>query len=357
MTSEYREGFPEQEAPSTGADTEIEIDANGRIAGDRPHDRTPAGYRDWQKAARSYEMDPDAFAQGDRPKVLLTVGLAGAGKSTIQSFLVYRLWSDERIRFEKGKKGSVEHDAILNSWVENFSQGYLPRRTITGLVQDFCVSFGSPRQPLLDLHFLEISGEDIATIVADVDSIEAGVEARFAPQIDSVLERSDIDLRLLFVADATKHLGLDEGSKFIKEDILFSTILEHVRNLRRGPGFGRRIGAVFVASKWDQVLRKDSGARRTFVNEKQFFMREFPRVRGIVNSAQGRIEASYIPFSVGGVKMSEDDEIARITTPESRYGDILISWIYFSFTGRHLHGFPRVKQTALQRFMSMMAFR
>jgi hypothetical protein len=52
-----------------------------------------------------------------------------------------------------------------------------------------------------------------------------------------------------------------------------------------------------------------------------------------------------MPFSVGEVvleKRETGESVARLKSIEKRYVEILINWIYHSFTQRELKGYPKV---------------
>jgi ABC-type dipeptide/oligopeptide/nickel transport system ATPase component len=82
--------------------------------------------------------------EGKSGNYLFTVGNVGSGKSTIQSSLIHRLWSDSRILFEYATTdGNPAHDAYLNGWVQNIGNGYFPARTKAGRVREFTVRTSS----------------------------------------------------------------------------------------------------------------------------------------------------------------------------------------------------------------------
>jgi energy-coupling factor transporter ATP-binding protein EcfA2 len=263
---------------------------------------------------------------------LVTVGNPGSGKSSLQNYLIWRLWYDEQLYFEYGSEyDTPKHDANLNAWVQDFADGFLPARTTTGLLQKYTISFGQKSRPNLALSFLEVSGEDIVPIVPSQNS--DGTPA-LESQLTELLA-SECNFRFLFVADSGPQVP---SRSRVNEDVLFSTLLKHLIDPN---GIGKRkIRVLFVASKWDLGTIE-------FRSEREFFMKRFPQTRAVVSSTE-RITASYVPFSVGKVEIDKSNR-PRISRPSKTSGAMVLNWIYYSFTGRELAGFPRVKTTLLDR--------
>jgi hypothetical protein len=288
--------------------------------------------------------------EGKTGNYLFTVGNVGSGKSTIQSYLIHRLWSDSRILFEYATTdGNPAHDAYLNGWVQNIGNGFFPGRTKAGHVREFTVRFGQAKRPALQLSFIEIAGEEIRSIVPtgnDRDRQRLGLNEH----LERFLKEPRIKKRFLFVSDGSANrMGPQREAAMYNEDILFDTLL---RYLLSSTGVGlKRIEALFVAAKWDQI-------KNDYRSERHYFRTNFPQTFGTVASTS-RIRASFMPFSVGdvvvGSRHAGGESVARIARKEPRYIDTLISWIYQSFTQRRLVGHSKVRRTLWDKLKAALA--
>lgn len=109
-----------------------------------------------------------------------------------------------------------------------------------------------------------------------------------------------------------------------------------------------RISVLFVAAKWDAVESE-------YRSIEHYFRRNFTQTRAVLQS--GRCQTTHIPFSVGRIEDVEvEDEhqgeryyVKRITSLENKYVDILIQWIYFTFTGNYLKGLPKLHKSLFDR--------
>ena len=275
---------------------------------------------------------------------IFTVGDVSSGKSTLQNILLYRLWTNEHIVFDYNHKtDDHRHDAILNGWVEKFSKGFFPERTRDGLLQDFAISFGQKNRKSVSINFLEISGEDIKSIVPDL----RGTKPKMHSQLEQLLRLRKLNKRFVFVSDCEVHAKNATGESGLGEDILFSELLEHLHT-PKGIGL-KRLNILFVAAKWDMVKQQYAGGIQ------EYFTTHFPNTKAFANRAG--IDATFVPFSIGSVKMEpgDGDTISpRIATLDNQYVDYLIQWIYHSYTGRSLTGFPSIVESKFKRFLSLL---
>lgn len=290
-----------------------------------------------------------ASIEGKSGAYLFAVGNISSGKSTIQSCLIHRLWSDSRILFEyAATDGNSAHDAYLNGWVQNIANGYFPKRTRAGNVREFTVRFGQTRRPMLQLGFMEIAGEEIRSIVpqGNGNNEEHGLN----PLLERYLREPRIRKRFLFVSDGSANrTGSSREAALYSEDILFDTLL---RYLLKDTGAGlKRIDALFVAAKWDQV-------KSDYRSERHYFRENFPQTLATI-AQTSRIRAGFMPFSVGevviGPKDGSEESIARIVRKEAMYIDTLISWIYETFTQRRLANHVKVRQTFWDKLSGFFA--
>lgn len=278
--------------------------------------------------AVEYQVDPGKI-EGRSGNFLFTVGNPSSGKSTLQSYLIYRLWSHANVSFDYANpEGNNDHDVILNGWVQNFANGYLPKRTPQGILQEFSIQYGQSGRPTIAFNFVEISGEDIRSIVPTVE----GNEPQLHPLLEQYLRLGRSRKRFLFISDASINRA---GSKALEEDVLFDHL---IRYLLSNAGVNlKRLEILFVATKWDVVSNE-------YPSERAYFNANFPQTQSTIENSR-RIKAAYVPFSVGEVYHAAQagEQIPMVRSLDRRYVDILISWIFHSFTQRHLRGFPKVK--------------
>lgn len=280
--------------------------------------------------------------EGRTGNFLFTVGNVGSGKSTLQAQLITRLWNHRELNFEySSHSGDPKHDAILDAVVQNLASGFLPRRSPQGLIQEFNIRFGQRNRPSVPLNFVEISGEDIKSIVPGLNQSEP----RLNELLEEYLAMPSVNRRFVFVSDASVNLtGSDRLLPRYSEDVLFNHLLRYLLALGLP-----RLQILFVAAKWDTV-----GSR--YRNEKEYFETNFPQTRALIG-ASATISASYIPFSVGALDDAggSQDSSSIIRRADYQYVDVLISWIYESLSGRTLRGFPRVKKTPWDRLKRLFA--
>lgn len=283
---------------------------------------------------------------------IFTVGNVSSGKSTLQNMLIYRLWSKENIIFDYGNNTNDHRQrAIINRWVDSFKQGILPQRTQQGVIQEFNIEIGQKGKQKLDVSFLEISGEDIKSIVPSYDFDRK-------PSVHNFLDRylmseNGINKRFIFVSDGEKHKkGIVANVNNESEDILFDAFLRYLLGeTQKGL---KEINILFVVSKWDTV-------REDYKNNFEKYMkRNFPQTLGILNGS--RVTVMYLPFTVGKIDEKLIDKEKgiyehRITTLENSHIDRLIQWVYYTFTGETLKEFPPIKPSLLYRIAKMLRIR
>lgn len=322
------------------------------IVGPVPEPRGDAGGRPWRPVdVNAFDNVVDGSSiEGTRGDYLFTVGNVSSGKSTLQSYLIWRLWTNPGVVFEyAATSGGPAHDAYLNGWVQNIGNGFFPVRTARGDIREFSVRFGQARRPMLDLGFIEIAGEDIRSIVptgTERDREDSGLHGH----LERYLRERGIRKRFLFVSDASANRpGAQRELAVYSEDILFNTLLRYLLG-KNGIGL-KRVEALFVAAKWDQV-------KTEYASEREYFKENFPQTLATVANTR-RIRASFMPFSVGEVAIEPGgdgaDPIARIVRKESKYIDTVISWLYRSFTQRQLKGHKRINRTLWDRTKGFFA--
>lgn len=283
---------------------------------------------------------------------IFTVGNVSSGKSTLQNLLIYRLWSKDDIFFEYGNNISDHrHNAIINEWVDAFKQGVLPERTKQGVIQDFNIEISQKGKKKLDVNFLEISGEDIKSIVPSANSDNK-------PSVHSFLDKylspeNGLNKRFIFVSDGEKHKkGINSIGDSFSEDTLFDAFLRYL--LSDTQKALKEINILFVISKWD-VVRDD------YKNDIQRYLKQnFPQTLSILDG--NRVKVMFLPFTVGKIeeKLIDPENNTyehRITSLENTHIDRLIQWIYNTYTGETLRGFPPIRHSLLFRIAKMLGIR
>ena len=270
------------------------------------------------------------------------MGSVASGKSTLQNFLVHRLHVDENVYFDRtSADGNTVSEAYLNAWVQNIAAGYLPERTSQGVLREFNVRFGQER-PRCDFSFIEIAGEDIRSILPTSES----KQPRLHEHLERYLRQRGVNKRFLFISDASRNRV---GKGRYEEDLfLFDSLL---RYLLSDTGIGmKHLNILFIAAKWDVVQNE-------YKSDQQYFRTNFPQTRSTIK-AHSNIRAAYMPFSVGQVVLEKTESgsaVARLKSIEKKYVEILINWIYHSFTQRTLRGYPKVTTTMWDRIKNYFA--
>ena len=301
--------------------------------------------------AEEYQVIEEDLAKKEG-NYIFTVGNVSSGKSTLQNLLIYRLWTKENIIFDYGNNTNDHRQrAIINRWVDSFKQGILPKRTKQGVIQEFNIEIGQTGKQKLDVSFLEISGEDIKSIVPSLDSDRP-------PSVHNFLDRylmpeNGINKRFIFVSDGEKHKkGITTNLNNVSEDILFDAFLRYLLgDTQKGL---KEINILFVVSKWDTV-------REDYKNNFEKYMKQnFPQTLSILNGS--RVTVMYLPFTVGKIDeklIDKEKDIYehRITTLENSHIDRMIQWVYYTFTGETLKEFPPIKPSLLYRIAKMLGIR
>ncbi len=282
---------------------------------------------------------------------IFTVGNVSSGKSTLQNLMIYRLWSKDDINFEYGHHSNDHRQkALLSNWVDAFRKGILPPRTKQGLIQEFNISISQKRKKPLDLNFIEISGEDIKSIVPSLDSSTKPSVHNFLDRY--LTESNNINKRFIFVSNGEEHQRGNKTNDNLSEDILFDSFLRYLlSDSQKGL---KKLNILFVIAKWDTV-------REDYKNDyKKYLKDNFPQTLSILDGE--RVTVMYLPFTVGKIEeqlVDKDNHVYenRIVRLENAYVDRLIQWTYNTFTGEVLNNFPPIKPSLLYRIAKSLGIR
>ncbi len=314
------------------------------------NDNSQDYYSEIEEEDEVYHVKEEELASKEG-NYIFTVGNVSSGKSTLQNLLIYRLWSKEDIIFDYGHHSSDHRQkAIVQGWINSLNQGILPKRTQQGLIQEFNIRIGQQGKKNLDVNFIEISGEDIKSIVPTLS-------ADRKPSVHNHLDRyltakNGINKRFVFVSDGEKHKKGVQKDSGVSEDILFDAFLKYLlSDTQKGL---KDLNIIFVISKWDTI--KDDYKN----DEVKYFRQNFPQTKSILDGS--RVTSMLLPFSVGRIedKLIDKDKNLyenRIVALENIYVDKLIQWIYNTFTNETLKSLPPLKPSFLYRIARGMGVR
>jgi hypothetical protein len=279
---------------------------------------------------------------------VFTIGNVSSGKSTLQALLLTRLWSLDNIIFKYGNTvQDHRHNAIIEGWIDSINNGVLPKRSDQGYIQEFNISIGQEGKKNVEINFLEMSGEDIESIVPTLQ----GEHPKVHSHLDSLLKpNNNINKRFIFISDGERHKrGVIDRNK-VSEDILFYNFLKYLFNEKNL----QDINILFVISKWDTV-RNDYR-----YDALKYFKENFPQTKSIFDG--NNVTSMLLPFTVGRIEEKLVDEKNntfenRIVSLEGVYIDRLIQWIYHTYTNESLNGLPPIKPSLLYRIAKMLGLR
>ena len=174
----------------------------------------------------NFDVDVESDSIGNRTgNYLFTIGKVNSGKSTLQNFLIYRLFKDERIDLEfTPKDGNHQKVAALNAWIRKIGAGYFPNRTQAGALREFDVRITQAKRKPFDFSFLEISGEDIETVSATADDPEPHLQE----DLETFLRLKHGKKRFIFVSDSSRHLVKAGLAENFEEDQMFSAFVRYL---------------------------------------------------------------------------------------------------------------------------------
>lgn len=274
-----------------------------------------------------------------RGHCLVTIGVVGCGKSTLQNALIHRLHTDERVQFHM-QGGDVAEQQELRDWVYRFDRKELPPRTPVGLLQKFSIEFGQKKR-LPRLNFMEISGEEIESILPTDDN----PTPRFNERLEDILLDRNLNKLFVFVSDssryqdATGQTDVDTGKPRLYEDMLFNALLLHFKDVGLG-----KLNILFLAGKWDKVRHQNQ-------DPEKFFKTNFPQTRSTIRYSSGNIKIQYIRFTIGRVHEDENWILSHDFTPIER----VIQWIHQGCTRTPLKGYPRMRPTLWGKIKALVA--
>ncbi|PWJ57311.1 hypothetical protein CLV98_10717 [Dyadobacter jejuensis] len=230
-----------------------------------------------------------------------------SGKSVILSSLLYYLSSQVGVlRPIIGSPNSQEVQTLLYDFYENIRQGYLPERTTVGKVLEIDLVFEpnnkSKKVPLVNLTFLEASGEDLR-------AIKRG--GNFQSHISKYLS-SNVPLTFIIV---TSYDTADQ------DDTLINEFLDELE--RKGKNL-QPVSIILVISKWDLSGRMDVESPEELDNF----------VANNLRRTSQRFDANELSktfYTIGNVESQDGKQ--KITLLNLDTAGVLSNWLYESITG------------------------
>lgn len=276
---------------------------------------------------------------------IFTVGNVTSGKSCIQSMLVHRLMNRRDISLSfSNKKGEDIHDYLLNEVIRKIDNGDLPDRTAQGKIQEFNIRFVPENLKPLEFNFLEISGEDIKTIIP---SGERNNKPSLNENLTLYLRTPKVKKSFIFVADATRTKLNHELKDNPSEDVLFNMLISHF--LSKAIGL-KNIHILFLVSKWDKVESE-------YVSVRQYINDHFPQTMALLNSQSNYFQVTYAPYSLGDVVVEKRNGRLKPTLIriEPSYTDTVLRWLYKTHTGKILPPENHKKKTFFDYFRELFS--
>jgi hypothetical protein len=270
---------------------------------------------------------------------IFTVGEVSSGKSVLLHLIMHRLWKKPDVIFEPA---CIDDDPIqkkiINDWIIECDNGILPDRTAAGSLQEFNVTIGQDNKKKLTVNFIEMSGEDVISIVPNLTPDDNPPEVHQDLIRYLKLRKGQLNKRFIFISDTT-NTGTE---KCYSEDTLF---YEFTRFLIKNIGL-KKIVVLFVASKWDL-------SQKNYKTVGQYFKAKFPQTISILKAAN--CNATYTSFSAGSIRETEQDgqSIIRINRLDTGYTDFVIQWIYYTFTGNYLNNMKKIKKSVWDKTVDL----
>jgi energy-coupling factor transporter ATP-binding protein EcfA2 len=267
---------------------------------------------------------------------LLSVGYAGSGKTTFQSFLTYYLSHESPHSVEHASDPTESAQGwapmrIYNDWVSRWHDGSFPLSTATGEdgIREISLRIETPigKKTPLDLTFLEVSGENLQQVIAgdDNDPIMLRTLHRF-------FENKKIKWAICLVLDPGQE---DANDRLFENFIRFLDV--NYENIRQ------EMRIAVLVSKPNEALRllKQRNPKYQHIQEMRgdvleaYVANVAPRTLKIMDAWPDQNATSIMSLKIGDITESPDGT-QKVSRKDCRDIKQIFEWLYHQFTGTKL---------------------
>lgn len=297
-----------------------------------------AGAAGQPKAAAGGNLEIQLKRLGrDGGNFLLSFGFQASGKTVFQSHLIRYLRRHPDF-FDKMTTGDLNDAAHrqMATWMANWEQDALPIRTKMTEEQvvelNFTIGYGKRLSNRLHLTMLELSGEDLKTIVPGADPVRM-----FRP-VHDYLSNTSIKFILALIVDPEHNEDIHGAYGVAANDIMFSTLLDYLET--NFENISNRLSIIMLLSKPHLALE----AMR---NDKELSSK-FPELTTKAEMDANLLHAYFLRFAgttyrkvsawkgKNAVVKLDIGEVVDGYLQHPRFDDIgrIYEWIHRTFTGR-----------------------
>jgi energy-coupling factor transporter ATP-binding protein EcfA2 len=289
----------------------------------------------------------DADIEGRTGNYILSIGLPGSGKTTLQSFVTYYLMNKGPFTVSYANRetdsGAVDYHSqvIVDDWVDSWKKGRFPKANAVGddQIREIRLNAQYLRDKSVEFNFsfLELSGEVFRSVVPTNDRVP-----NLADTISRFLGAKKINLTLV--------LFLDPNTE--KNDQLFHNFFEFVKN-SLGITFSKDVNLLFVVPNPQFVQkclnndpRYDRAKKFNWEDKKRFFVENNCPItyRRWLNWDKGR--RGLMEFHIGTITNISASEV--LSKPSYKDCERFIGWNYNKFTGGEL------RTSRIKRFLEWL---
>ena len=249
---------------------------------------------------------------------ILVAGRTGGGNATFQNHLVrYLMSAKENFGAEVVPANGRDSQDIQDEWDALWSEGKLPQGP--GQPKDYAYRvrpLGKHKdKPPLDFAFREVSGTDLAALLAT----EERTTAALSKELTALLGNPKLNFVLVLLCDRDEKAGQDAGA--LNQDKSLAGFLAYLKS-NYGEEFASRCPVLLLAPK----TREDAGDSQgveVFVGD------NLPIALAALEDWQGRYTLGEL--DVGEFEDAEDGE-PLLYSPKFEDTAKIFRWIYFQFT-------------------------
>jgi hypothetical protein len=249
---------------------------------------------------------------------ILVAGKAGCANATFQNHLVrYLISAEENFRAELVPANGRESQDIQDEWRALWSEGKLPNGA--GQPKDYAYRvqpLGKHKdKPPLDFAFREVSGTDLATLLAT----DKGATSALSKELTALLGNPNLNLVLVLLCGRDENAGKDVDA--LNQDASLASFIAYLKN-NHGEEFASRCPVLLLAPKARDDA-EDSQGVEAFIGD------NLPATLAALQDWQGRYTLGEL--DVGEFEFAEDGE-PLLFSPKFEDTAKIFRWIYFQFT-------------------------